>query len=101
MKYIAILAAAALSASAVAHADPISVETPKTPASAEEAAAYVSKLNVALKQVCREATGPIIGVAYYTYLDCVKETRAQVAKQDPTGLFAAQESTESLVVAAR
>lgn len=100
MKRIAIFAAAAFLASA-AHADPVSVSAPKAPVSAEAAATYVAKLDKAVKQVCREAAGPVIGVAYYGYLACIKDTRADVAKQDPTGLYAGVESQTTLVIAAK
>jgi len=100
MKRIMFLSAAALFASA-AHADPVSVSTPKAPVSTEAAALYVAKLDNAVKQVCREAAGPVIGVAYYGYLACIKDTRAMVAQQDPTGLYADGESKTGIVVAAK
>jgi hypothetical protein len=93
--------AATLFAASVAHADPVSVTIPRTPTSAEEAAAYVASLDKAVKQVCREAAGPIVGVAYYGYLACLKDTRAEVAKLDPTGLYAGGESKAGMLVAAK
>ncbi len=100
MKRITFFAVAALFASA-AHADPVSVSTPKAPVTAEDAATYVANLDKAVKQVCREAAGPVIGVGYYGYLACLKDTRAVVAKQDPTGLYAGDESQRGLIVAAK
>ena len=100
MKRIMIFAAV-LSMAPVAHADPVSVATPKAPVSAEDAASYVASLDKAVKQVCRESAGPIVGVAYYGYLACLKDTRADVAKLDPTGLYAGGESTAGLLVAAK
>ena len=68
MKHIMIFAAV-LSMASVAHADPVSVATPKAPVSAEDAATYVASLDKAVKQVCRESAGPIVGVAVsYTHL---------------------------------
>lgn len=93
--------AAALFAASVAHADPVSVATPKAPASAEEAASYVARLDKAVKQVCREAAAPVVGVGYYSYLACLKDTRANVAKLDPTGLYAGDESKAGVMVAAK
>ncbi len=93
--------AASLFAASVAHADPVTVSTPKLPVSVEEAAIYVASLEKAVKQVCRKETGPVVGIAYYTHLACLKDTRAQVAKQDPTGLYAGRESQTALVVAAK
>lgn len=93
--------AATLFAASVAHADPVTVQTPKAPISAEDAAAYVANLDKAVKQVCRELAGPTVGVAYYGYLACLKDTRADVAKLDPTGLYAGSESKAGVLVAAK
>ncbi|RYG22334.1 MAG: hypothetical protein EON93_25280 [Burkholderiales bacterium] len=84
MKRIAIFSAFALVAGA-AHADPISVATPKADASAQEASAYVEKLDIAVKRVCHSAFSPIIGINYFSYKACLEATRADVAKNDPTG----------------
>lgn len=100
MKRIAISAVIALTAAA-AHAEPVAVETPRAPVSAEAADAYVAKLERAVKRVCREAAAPMVGINFYTYLACVKDTRAQVAKQDPTGLYAGRDSADALVIAAK
>lgn len=91
MKCIAIFAMLALSAG-VAHADPITVAAPKAGATAEEASIYVDKLDTAVKRVCTSAYSPVIGINYFGYIACVKATRADVAKQDPTGLYAKTES---------
>ncbi len=100
MKVIAISVAIALLAGG-AHADPVSVKTPKADASAAEAAAYVAALDKAVKRVCQEAAGPVIGLAFYSYLACLKDTRLDVSKQDPTGLYAGRDSIGGAVVAAR
>lgn len=100
MKRIAISTVIALSAAA-AHAEPVSIETPKAPVSAEAAEAYVAKLDRAVKRVCREAAGPVVGLNFYAYLACVKDTRADVARQDPTGLYAGRDSSGDLVIAAK
>lgn len=100
MKRIMILAAA-LSATSMAHADPVSVLTPKAPISAEDAATYVASLDKAVKRVCRKAVGPVVGVGYYGYLSCLKDTRAEVSKNDPTGLYAGSESKAGMVVAVK
>lgn len=100
MKRIAIFAAIALSAAA-AHADPITVATPKAGASSEEVATYVAKLEKAVKEVCYEAAAPVVGLGFYSYLACLKETRAEVGKNDPTGLYAQYDSTGATEIAAR
>lgn len=100
MKRIAIFAAIALSAAA-AHADPVLVEAPKAPVSAEQADAYVARLDLAVKEVCYAASAPVYGTNYYAYLNCLKKTRADVAKKDPTGLYAGLESSGSVTLAAK
>lgn len=100
MKRIVISISIALSA-AVAHADPVVVIAPKAPISAQAAEAYVAKLEHAVKEVCYDAAAPIIGLAYYSYLKCVKDTRAEVGKQEPTGLYANRDSTIGDVFAAK
>ena len=67
----------------------------------EQADAYVAELDRAVKKVCNEAARPIIGSGYYAYLSCVKATRADVERREPTGLYAARESASRTVVAAR
>ncbi len=100
MKRIAIIAAIALSAS-VAHADPVSVETPKSPITAEAAQAYIVKLDKAVKEVCHDEFAPLLGYAYLSYQACVKNTRATVAKDEPTGLYAQRGSAGAIVIAAK
>lgn len=100
MKYSAFLAAVIL-ATPAALADPVTVEAPVGSISEEAARAYVVKLDTAVKDVCYAEAGPIVGIGYYSYLKCVKDTRVAVARQDPTGLYAKRESTGDLVVAAR
>ena len=100
MKLIVILAALMLTAS-VAHADPVIVDAPKAPVSADAAKQYVAKLENAVKTVCYDAVAPVIGLGHYAYLDCIKATRARVAKEDPTGLYAAQFGADAVVLAAK
>jgi hypothetical protein len=89
MKLLAILAAIAITASA-AHADPVIVNAPKAPVSEQEAQDYVVRLDKAVKEVCYQAAAPMIGLSHYIYLECIKATRAQVAKDDPTGIYASK-----------
>lgn len=98
MKRIIISAAIALTAGA-AHADPVTVNTPKAGASAQEISAYVGKLEVAVKRVCTSAYSPVIGINYFGYIACVKATRAEVAKNEPTGLYAKGDSAPVQVAA--
>ena len=98
------LAIAALAVSVLAPASAFADTTilsPKAPASAAEAAAYVQKIDLAIKRECQRATAPQIGVAYFSYLACLKDTRADVAKKDPTGLYARRDSVSDIVVAAK
>jgi hypothetical protein len=91
---------ASVLAPASAFAD-ITITSPKAPASAAEAAAYVQKIDLAVKRECQRATAPVIGTGYYSYLQCLKDTRADVAKKDPTGLYARRDSASDIVVAAK
>jgi hypothetical protein len=100
MKRFAALATLAVALPASAFAD-VTVNTPKNPVSAEEASAYVASLDDAVKKECRKVTGPVIGLAYYSYLACLKATRADVAIKDPTGLYAKRESAPATVLAAK
>ena len=100
MKRIIISAAIALSAGA-AYAEPVTVMTPQASASLAEQQAYVAALDKAVEKVCKREHAPIYGMAYYSYQACLKETRLDVAKQDPTGLYAASESKGALVLAAK
>jgi hypothetical protein len=83
------LAAIVVGASA-AHADPVVVKAPKAPVSEYDAQLYVSKLDKAVKDLCYKAAAPMIGLNHYIYLECIKATRARVAKDDPTGLYASK-----------
>jgi hypothetical protein len=91
MKRLAISVLVALSAGA-AHADPVTVLTPRAGASVEEKTAYIVKLDKAVKEVCYRAATPVVGVNYYAYLACLKRTRAAVGETEPTGLYAARDS---------
>ncbi len=55
----------------------------------------------AVKRECYKATGPLIGVAAYTYRGCIKDTRAVVAKTEPTGLYAKRDSPAGVAIAAK
>lgn len=100
MKVLAILAAIALTAS-VAHADPVIVMSPKAPVSDQDAKAYIVALDKAVKKVCAKAAAPIIGSNFYSYLACIKDTRAEVAKNDLTGIYAARDTGRDLVLASK
>lgn len=95
-----VIAAISLTA-AVAHADPVRVATPKGPVTVASASAYVNELDAAVQRVCRRAASPIIGTNYYLYMDCLKRTRADVAKKDPTGLYALRGQTAGTALASR
>ena len=100
MKRIIISAAIAMSAGA-AYAEPVTVMTPKAGASIAEQQAYVAALDEAVEKVCKQENSPVYGVAFYSYKACLKETRLEVVKKDPTGLYAASESKGALVLAAK
>ena len=83
-----------------AHADVV-VKTPPEPVSQKEAAMYVAELDDAVRRVCTKMASPIIGHNFYIYQACLRATRADVEKKDPTGLYASRESIRSTVLAAR
>lgn len=99
-RFIAMTIAAATLLPAAAFAD-TTVMAPKNVTSKEEVAAYVGKLEAAVKRECAKAVGPSIGIGYYAYLACIKDTRAHVAKNDPTGLYAKADSLDGIAVAAK
>ena len=45
------------------------------------------------------AVSPVIGINYFSYKACVTATRAEVQKQDPTGLYAKRDSAPVQVAA--
>ena len=100
MKRYAIPAVAMALSAGSAFADPVTVMAPTDPSSKEQVAAYIDELNSAVNKVCRDALAPVIGPAYYAYLSCVKATRVEVEKKDPTGLYASRPS-KTTVLAAR
>jgi hypothetical protein len=99
-RVLASILAAAVILPAAAFAD-TTVSTPKNLTSKEEVAAYVSKLDLAVKHECYRATAPAVGVGYYAYQACLKETRAHVAKSEPTGLYAKSDAVTGIAVAAK
>jgi hypothetical protein len=106
MKIFAIIAAIAISTSA-AYADPVTVVGAKKAnptkkkeeyVSEKEAQDYVARLDLAVKDVCYQAAAPMIGLNHSIYLACIKATRAKVAQDDPTGIYASKSAP--LVLAA-
>ncbi len=101
MKYLAIIAAAAVLLPSTAAGD-VTVMTPKDTSSKEQVATYVAELDGAVRKVCLKAVGPLVGVAYYTYRACLKDTAADVVLKDPTGLYASHGKAPGVqVIAAR
>jgi len=101
MKRFAILAVVTALSAGAAIADPVTVMAPTDPSSKEQAAVYIAELNSAVNKVCREATAPVVGPAYYQFLACLKATRADIEKKDPTGLYTLRGSKQPAVLAAR
>lgn len=94
------LAFAGVCASAAAQETSIEVVVPANVTEPSTAEAYNAELTDAIKQVCRKAASPVIGIAYYTMLDCIERTTDKVAAEEPTGLFAAAKSQPKPVVLA-
>lgn len=92
MKRLILTALASLSIASAAVAETTitrEVAIPKVLSSPAEIENYTQALEAAVKRVCRDAEGPNFGITRYRYVECVKTTRAQVAANDPTGLYAA------------
>lgn len=94
------LAFAGVCASAAAEETSIEVVVPANVTEPAAAEAYKAELTDAIKDVCRRATGPAVGLAYYTLLDCIERTTQKVAAEEPTGLFAAAKGQPRSVVLA-
>ncbi|MDZ4760326.1 MAG: hypothetical protein SGJ21_04575 [Alphaproteobacteria bacterium] len=82
---------------AAAFAEPVTVYVPRDTASAASAEAYVGDLMEAVDKVCREETGPLAGLGYWSYRACRKATMKDVALREPTGLLAARLGLKSPV----
>lgn len=100
MKRLAIFALLAF-ATGAAHADPITVATPVDKASKEQAIAYVTELDRAVKKVCADASAPLYGPNVHAYQACLKATRQDVETKDPTGLYASRNSLSGTALAVR
>ncbi len=83
----AALASASFASAAIAEQPVREVSIPKDLTSTDSVLSYTKELDSAVKGVCRDALQPLVGLAYYNYLDCVKRTRADVAATEPTGLY--------------
>jgi hypothetical protein len=99
MKYAILPIAAALLAGS-AFAEEAVVKVPADITDPAVAAAYTAELLGAIKKVCYRESAPVIGSSYYIYLACVKDTRAEVAKREPTGLLAERLGRDSAVTLA-
>lgn len=110
MKTQLILAAAAITGAAlapIASAETVGIHSievavPTNLGEPGVADAYASDLLRAVSRVCARETGPVIGVAYYTYRACIVQTRLDTAQRDPTGILAKHLGTDAtLTLAAR
>lgn len=94
------LALAGVCASATAQETSVEVTVPANVAEPAIAEAYKAELSDAIRDVCRRAVAPVVGISYYTMLDCIKATTLKVAAEEPTGLFAASKGLSETVVLA-
>ena len=81
------LASVSLASAAIAEQPVREVSTRRISTSTDSVLSYTKELDAAVKGVCRDALQPLVGLAYYNYLDCVRRTRADVAATEPTGLY--------------
>ena len=103
MKRFILSLTAGMTLSGAAFADTATVSLPSNLHAPEGAAAYTAALDKAVNRVCRNEYSPLIGTNYYSYRACLAETRADVARQEPTGLYASRFSkpASSLTLAAK
>jgi UrcA family protein len=92
MKRFAIAAAfaALLATPALAEVRSIEVPVPANLSDPAVAAQYVSDVRVAAETVCRRAAAPVAGPGYWAFAECVRDTVANVAAADTTGLISAE-----------
>lgn len=74
---------------AIAEKTSIEVSVPADLSDAATAQAYKAELTGAIRDVCRKAAAPVIGINYYTMMKCIERTTQQVAAEEPTGILAA------------
>jgi hypothetical protein len=103
MKRLILSLTGAISLTGAAFADSVTVSVPANVNTQEGAAAYTSALDRAVSKVCRNAFSPVIGTNYFAYKACLVQTRLDVAKLEPTGLYASRFSkpASSLALAAK
>jgi hypothetical protein len=103
MKRIILSLTGAMTLAGAAFADTTTVSIPANVQTREGATAYTSALDKAVARVCRNEFSPIIGINYYNYRTCLAKTRAEIARQEPTGLYATRFSNPgpSLALAAK
>lgn len=85
-----VILAAGLIGSGAAFAEK-SVKIPTDLNDARQVALYTAALKRAVKAECQRDATPVIGLNYYRYMACIKDTTAWLARAEPTGLFAAKE----------
>jgi UrcA family protein len=91
MKRTLIAAAAALCFAVPALAQ--TAVSVRVPANLDDAAAvqsFRSEVASAIRSVCREAEGPVLGFNIYGIRKCIAETSKEVAKLDTTGFLSAE-----------
>ncbi len=90
MKRIFLAIAASASLAGAAFADQVTVQIPADVKTQAGARTYTDALNKAVVKVCRKEVGPVVGLAWYSFQTCLKDTKADVAKKDPTGIYASR-----------
>jgi UrcA family protein len=76
---------------APAFAEPtVQVQVPANVRTEAGQKAYLDNLDRAVNRVCHRAVGPVVGVSWYTFRDCIIATKAEVAAREPTGLYASR-----------
>ncbi|MEZ5937495.1 MAG: hypothetical protein R3C52_04670 [Hyphomonadaceae bacterium] len=73
---------------AVAEQPTVEVVIPENLSDPAVAAAYRQDLVRAIRDVCRREATPVVGVNVFVFNECVEATSKEVARIEPTGLFA-------------
>ena len=68
----------------------IEVAVPSELSNKAAVAEYTAALKKAVRSECARANSPLIGQNYDRFVVCVKAAELEVARQDKTGLFAAE-----------
>jgi UrcA family protein len=101
-RLLAVLALAAVMTAPAIAQTAISVPVPANVSDPAVAQAYAAQIRGAIRKVCSDEVGPMLGFNIYAVRACITDTSADVAGRDPTGVLTTEkQSDKTLTVAAR